>query len=343
MRTKNRYFIYLILTFLLFSCAGKTSTAPSANDEITAPTFETQVIESEQIQEGEVYGPEIPVDGATAPDSIEPENAQPIEIHQDPKLCVVLGPGMAKGIAHAAALEILVKNEIPIHCVIGTEMGALVGALYAFSNGSINNLQWQLFKIKNENYFNFPLITLKSPVSSLSNINDFLKSAFKSNDISKFPVRFATVLSESTGAQKRVLEGDSMQVLSASLSIPGIFDSVNAFGKTFVSGAIVNPLPIDLAREMGATFVIAVDVLALNKNSNSGKKIETRVNSAFLSVDRLEALQGKSANVLIKVDTSNLHFTDFEKQGELLSAGRNATQKKIEEIKNLWNAHIGNN
>jgi NTE family protein len=302
---------------------------------ITEPHVDEQPVPSES------YGPATPPEVVPAPEQTETATvtavttatATAVATAPDaPKLCLVLGPGMAKAMAEAAVLEAIRKAKIPVHCVVGTEMGAIVGALYAFSNGSTNNLQWQLFKINKENYFNFPMLSLREPRSSGRRLNEFLRGIFHDTNIEALPIRFATTaVDDESDTPVEFTSGNLAEALSASSALPGIFEYWKINGGSYRSAAVSDPAPIELAKKMGGNFIVMVDVLL-----DSGASAKTRFHRAFTAARSLMRLQKKEASFVIQVNSSAIAFDDFGRQGEILSAGSAAAEKSLPDLKAAW-------
>jgi|GEM_PF-4648973 len=328
---------------LLTSCAGRRvkNHADESQPEVMGPVIPSENVEEQPVQPSESYGPVMPEGGvipaepATATSvstatATATDTATAVAAPVNAKLCVVLGPGMAKAMAEAAVLASLKKAKIPVHCVVGTEMGAVVGALYAFSNGSTNSLQWQLFKLHKDTYLNFPMLSLNEPKSTGRKLNEFLRGAFKDKKIEELPIAFATTaVDDERETSVELTRGDLADALSASLAVPGVFDAWKTRDGLFHSSALSDPAPVELARKLGGNFIILVDVL-----SDSAAK--SRFQKLFAPARSLLKLQRKEASFSIMVNTSAIPFDDFSRQGEILAAGTAATERALPELKAAW-------
>lgn len=330
----------------LAGCAGKRSrTAPSTNvGEQYGPTIQEATVDSQKIEQ--TYGPptEAPTTSNQAQAPAEalgpPVPPEGSETQETPKLCLLLSPGMAKAIAHAAILEAIKKANIPVHCVVGSEMGALVGALYSQAkSGSTNGLQWQLFKLTKANYFNFPLLSLGGdPKSSGKKLHEFIAQIFRDKKIESLPIRFGVTATEAESGSVRLFEqGNLAAALSASMAMPAIFEPWLIDGKKFISGAVSSPVSIELARKLGGNFFVIVDVA---EDISDGAKGVDRFQRAFVPVKNLIRLQKKEATFVIQVKTGAIHYDDFGRQGEILQAGATAAEQAIPELKQLWEKAI---
>jgi NTE family protein len=317
----------VLLSVSLSGCAGARRKAPPTPSEPAhqGAAVNEGIVDGEPVNEN--YGPNPPAEESPAVTEAEP--AVPAEA----KLCIVLGPGMAKAMAQASVLEAIRRAQIPVHCVVGTEMGAVVGALFAHANGNANSLQWQLFKIKRDNYFNFPMISLREPRSSGERLHEFLEGIFRAKRIEDLPIRFATSATEEDGNIVYFERGNLADALSASLAIPGIFEPWEAAGREFVSGAVTSPAPLELARRLGGNFIVLVDVL---EDTSGSAKGGDRFKRAFAPVRNLIRLQKKDANFVIQVPAGAVGFDDFGQQGEIFAAGARAAERAVPELKAAW-------
>lgn len=331
--------LLLLSLFTLHACATAPSrrAAPPEGEQNTAiygPAVEEKTVE-QQVAEGETYGP--PTEGpivaapsaAPAPEPV----ATPPPAAEAAKLCLILGPGMAKALAQASVLEAIKKAQIPVHCVVGTEMGAVVGALYAYANGSTNNMQWQLFKFTKDNYLNFPVLSLGTPKSSGKKLHDFLRGMFRDKKIEELSVPFATVAVDSErDAAVSFDRGVLADSLSATLAVPGLFDPWKISGVAYESGAIAAPAPVELARKLGGSFFVLIDVVS----DTTGSRAAPRFQKAFSPVRNLLKAQRKEASFVIEVKAGAINFDDFDRQGEILAAGARAAEKSVPELKAAW-------
>jgi len=335
MRTPKLVFSAILFSLFFFqACAKRGQTKLPENE----PSFGGAVIHDEDVlqenmpEPGETYGPAEPAGGDLT------VVAEPAHQGQEPKLCLVLGPGMAKALAQAAVLESIRKANLPVHCVVGTEMGAVVGALYSQANGNTNSLQWQLFKFNKDNYFNFPMLSLREPKSSGKKLNEFLRAMFRVKKIEGLPIRFGTVaVNMERDSTENFTQGDLPEALSATLAMPGVFDPWPLNGESLSSGAVRSPAPFDLARSLGGNFLVLIDVIEDNAGA---PKENARFQRVFSGARNLVRLQRKEASFVIRVNAGAIPFDDFSRQGEILAAGARAAEKSVPELKAAWEKWI---
>jgi NTE family protein len=177
-----------------------------------------------------------------------------------PKVGLILGGGAARGYAHLGVLKKLENENIPIDFIIGTSIGALIGAIYA----SGNDVE-KLFKDAKEiNLLRLiRLIDLKVPQKGLTKgekIERYLSNYIK-NDFSDLDIPLYIVAADiKTGKEIIFSEGNVIKAVRASISIPIIFEPVEFHGTKLVDGSIINFDARNLAFRLGADVVIVSDV-----------------------------------------------------------------------------------
>lgn len=186
------------------------------------------------------------------------------------KVGLALGCGSARGLAHIGVLRALEEAGIEIDCIAGTSIGALVGAVYAA--GKLNELEatFQAFDWKKTVSF-FDVVLPKSGLLDGAKVSDLVRGYVQSKCIEELPKPFAAVATDiANGEEITITNGDVIDAVRASISVPGIFTPMRYDGRILVDGGLVNPVPVSVARVMGANIVIAVD---LNHDIVSGKNL----------------------------------------------------------------------
>lgn len=198
------------------------------------------------------------------------------------RIGVALSGGGAAGLAHVGVLEELVAAEIPIHCVAGTSAGAMVGAAYAADRlGAFRDTMCSLTRRRVLSLFDptWPRHGLLEGRRSLELIRPHVGER-----IEGLPRPFAAVATDlCSGAEVVLRDGDVLEAIRASIAIPGLFTPQRWRGRLLVDGGLTNPLPVDVARQLGAQFVIAVSVLALPDDSIPRKEEPHRLTVQLLA------------------------------------------------------------
>lgn len=188
-----------------------------------------------------------------------------------PKIGLALGSGSARGLAHLGVIRAVQEAGVKVDYVAGTSIGALVGAVYA--SGSIDSLEstFQKFDWKKMVSF-FDVIFPKSGLIDGAKVRDLVRTLVPTEVIEALPIPFCAVATDiQSGKEVVISRGDLIEAVRASIAVPGIFTPVRSNGVLLVDGGLVNPVPVSVARAMGADIVIAVD---LNQQIVAGKNLK---------------------------------------------------------------------
>jgi NTE family protein len=178
------------------------------------------------------------------------------------KIALVLSSGGPRGAAHIGVLKVLAEQEIPISLIVGSSIGALCGGVYAAGVGVAQlEREWltiDFWRIAKSLQPTLPI----HGWSSGSAVERFLREIVGGDRrIEELPIPFVAVATDlDTGERVLLREGSLITAIRASFSIPGLFVPVERDGKHLADGGLVSPLPVDVARQLGADAVIAVDV-----------------------------------------------------------------------------------
>jgi len=186
-----------------------------------------------------------------------------------PRLGLALGSGAARGLAHIGVLKVLEEAEITIDIIAGTSMGAFIGAMYA-AGVPIDHMEKAALEIDWRR-----MARLLDPVLPTSGLTDskklvsFMAELLPARDFEDLNRPLAITATDiNTGEAVIIKQGDLLEALRAGLAFPGIFSPVR-FGQRFlVDGGLCKPIPIDVARHLGADKVIGVCTIpAVNKQT----------------------------------------------------------------------------
>ena len=182
------------------------------------------------------------------------------KLNIEKKIGLALGSGSARGWAHLGVIRALNDAGIQLDCVAGTSVGALVGAVYA--SGNIDSLEEVVLKldwIQIAHFFD--VVFPKSGLIDGNKVADFVRTHVEEINIEELPLPFSAISTDlATGSEVVIQKGDIIEAVRASISVPGIFTPVRKNETILVDGGLVNPVPVSVVRQMGADFVIAVDL-----------------------------------------------------------------------------------
>lgn len=261
--------------------------------------------------------------------------APPTQIPQQrpAKIALVLGAGASKGFAHIGVLKILETQRVPVHMIVGTSVGSLVGSLYAYGYDA-----YALQKIA--------LVMERGDVGELTipdngflkgeRLRDFVNTKVRQSPIEKFRTPFYAVATDIRSGESVVFNsGNSGMAVQASCSIPGVFQPARFSGGSYVDGGVVKPLAVDVAKTYGADVVIAVDISSGIDSLTPVSTIETIMKSVQIMYNRMSQLPISQADVVIRPNVAFVGSADFSRRNEAIMEGEKAAlaaMPKINEI-----------
>jgi NTE family protein len=282
-----------------------------------------------------------------------------------PRICLVLSGGGARGMAHIGVLKVLEQMKIPIDCIAGTSMGAVVGGLYASGmtaveiESTIRSVDWQeafrdsparrdlAFRRKQDDrnfLVRLPLgvkhgrILLPKGFIQGQKLQETLRQLtlpFGTNtNFDSLPTPFRAVATDLvTGNAVLLDKGDLAFAMRASISAPGVFAPAEMQGQLLVDGGLAENLPIDVARAMHADILIVSDVsfpLQPRAALDSALTISNQMLAILVrkDADRQRATLG-SADILIEPAIGTASSTDFSAAAGTVSAGENAARSQL--------------
>lgn len=187
------------------------------------------------------------------------------------RIGLALGSGSARGLAHLGVIRALAEAGIEPHCIAGTSMGALVGAIHAAGKLDALAATFRTFDWKKTVSF-FDVVLPKSGLIDGAKVDELVRHHIHADAVEDLPMPFAAVATDLASGEEVVLrDGDVIEAVRASISVPGIFTPVRRDGRLLVDGGLTDPVPVSAARALGADYVIAVD---LNHEIVAGKNLK---------------------------------------------------------------------
>jgi NTE family protein len=286
-----------------------------------------------------------------------------------PKLGLALGAGGARGIAHVGVLKVLQREGIPIDLIVGTSIGALVGAAYAANPDALalarrvsevldpHAKEKTRLKLLEKSYWDedfkpdfFHRLARIVQKEMFLNLALFRSAVLTEHDLrasveafvpdiaieeTRIPY-FSTATDLLSGRPVVLKQGSLVRAVMASCAVPGFMPSVEWEGTVLVDGGLIDVLPSIPAKENGADVVVGVDVgLILRRNHPVEDGVDSIHRATEIMNYYLSAAGRVNADVVIEPVVRNFGWTDFFAFEELMRQGEIAAELKIEEIKEI--------
>jgi len=233
-----------------------------------------------------------------------------------PKIGLALSGGAARGLAHIGVLKALEEESIPIDMIAGTSAGAVIGAGYAKERKAAIleeialGIDWKrLARLVDLN-----LILLWKGFVQGQKVKSLLTACIGGDvKFEDLEIPFAVVAADVQSMEEIVInKGSVVEAVRASISMPVVFTPIKWGDRFLIDGGVVNPMPVDVVRNMGAEIVIAVNVLYIAQPKKHEKPVEKKVKakptpgieSAHLSVVK------KRVNNLVRLHRDRIRVFD---------------------------------
>lgn len=268
--------------------------------------------------------PATPEPVAVAPASQAKPRAKPV-------VALALGGGGAKGFAHIGVIKALEAQGIQPDIVIGTSAGSAIGALYA---AGLSGFELQELAIPFEDASVKDFVLPDRGLVKGESLARFVNSAVRNQPIEKLSRKFGAVATRLSSGEAVVFRsGDTGTAVRASSSVPVIFRPVAISGAEYVDGGLVSPVPVSLARQMGATFVIAVDISDVPSQGKTGTTVDVFWQSLSIMTRVVANADLPHADVVIRPDIRSLSSVDFKSRHVAILEGEKAVARELAELK----------
>lgn len=276
-----------------------------------------------------------------APVSLQ-DDARMIELRKNtekPVIALVLGSGGARGYAHIGVLEALEHQGIKPDFIVGTSAGSIVGALYASGKTpeQLHQIALDLrvndvrdFKVGKQGFFDG------------KKVEDYVNNLVNGKKLESLKIPMYVVATQLKSGEKVIFnQGNTGLAVRASVTIPSMFAPTLIAGKEYVDGGLVSPVPVNIARDLGADIVIAVDILAQPQHTETGNMWGLFNQNINIMQNTLAAEELKNADIVIQPDLrEKLHIFDMKGRETTIRAGEIATQLKMKQIKGVLQRNV---
>ncbi len=243
---------------------------------------------------------------------------------------LALSGGFARGIAHIGVLKVLQANHIPIHCLAGTSVGALVGAAYA-AGVSLEEMERQAAATQFKDFARWTFSWMG--LATNDRLEGYLRRYSEMTRFEQMKMPLAIAATDlSTGEAVYFTEGPVGPALRASCAYPGLFLPVEHQGRTLVDGFLAAPVPVDAARRLGADLVIAVYLEA--GTVDKPRNMVDVIGRSFSIIQFHAHTDWRAkADVVIEPEVTNFVWDGFEKTREMIAAGEAAAHAALPRLR----------
>jgi NTE family protein len=298
-----------------------------------------------------------------------PADGQVVPGARPPRIGLVLSGGGARGLAHVGVLKVLEELRVPVHCVTGTSMGAIVGGGYAAGATAadleefVRRADWDAVfrdappraeistrrKIDEYKTLFAPeygvtrngLILPKGVIAGVSILGFFrqlTQQAVEVGDFNQLPIPYRAVAADiETGEAVVLSHGSLSRAMRASMSVPGALAPVEIDGRLLVDGGIANNLPIDEARKLCGDVIIAVNIATppLKRDEITSALTVGGQLINFLGKVNVERQLAslKPRDILIAPDLGDISAASFERSADAMRIGEEAARALADSLK----------
>lgn len=260
---------------------------------------------------------------------VQPKPARPV------KIGLALGGGAARGFAHIGVIKALEAQGIVPDIVVGTSAGSLVGALYAAGNNgfALNKMALEMEEASISDW-SVPMFSSGSGLLKGEALQNYVNKAIKGLPLEKLKISFGAVATDLRNGQPILFQrGNTGLAVRASSAVPGVFQPVKIGEHWYVDGGLVSPVPARFARQMGADFVIAVNISAQPDAQPADSSMEILLQTFSIMGQSINRYELQDADIVIQPRLGAMKSNDFVSRNVAILAGEQAATAAMSEIR----------
>ena len=276
-------------------------------------------------------------EASPAPSTSTPTQAAqpPLGEKRIPHIGLALGGGAARGFAHVGVIQALEEAGIRPELVAGTSAGSLVAALYASGKNSA-----QLKKIADSmeeaEITDWMIPILNRGALRGEALARYVNTQVGGQTIESMKMPLGIVATDlQSGEPMLFRRGSTGTAVRASSAVPGVFQPVKVGSREYVDGGLVSPVPVKQAREMGANFVIAVDISTDPESNPAGDTFQILMQTFTIMGKSINSFGLKDANLVVRPPLLGVKSADFTARRRSIEAGYSAMHKLIPRLREL--------
>ena len=248
-----------------------------------------------------------------------------------PVIALALGGGAAKGFAHIGVIKALEAQGIVPDIVIGTSAGAVVGSMYAAGRSGFE-LQSLAIALDESQVSDWSLPD--RGIFKGEALASFINKAVGQRGIERLNKRLGIVATDLANGQGMLFQrGDTGTAVRASSAVPGVFSPVAIAGREYVDGGLVAPVPVQQARQMGAEFVIAVNISSPPDGNATSDTFKVPMQTFDIMGQTINRYALAEADLVIRPELKGVGSADFSARQRSIAAGREAMQAALPRLR----------
>lgn len=238
------------------------------------------------------------------------------------RIALALGGGAARGFAHIGVIKALEAHGIHPDIIVGSSVGSLVGALYA---GGYSGFELQrLAMAMNDTTISDWSLPDRGVIKGEA-LQNYVNSTLSHRPIEKLMKTLAIVVTDLQSGEEVVFRtGDTGMAVRASSSVPGLFQPVRINGRDYVDGALVSPVPVRVARSLGADIVIAVDISSRPQFAATASSVDVLLQAVNIMGQRIASHELPQADFVIRPSIDGIGGADFQAKHLAILEGERA-------------------
>ena len=251
------------------------------------------------------------------------------------RIGLALGGGAARGFAHIGVIKALEAQGIHPDIVVGTSAGSVVGALYASGHDgfALQKIAMELDEATISDWA-VPFFGKSTGVLKGDALQAYVNKAVRNQPMEKLKIPFGAVATDlKTGQPILFRRGNTGMAVRASSSVPGVFQPVAIGGRTYVDGGLVAPVPVRFAKEMGAEFIIAVNISSATEAQAIASNVDVLMQTFTIMGQRLNQFELKDADIVITPSLGAMGSADFNGRNLAVLAGEQAAAGVMAQLK----------
>ena len=243
------------------------------------------------------------------------------------RIALVLGGGAARGFSHVGVIKALDAQGIYPDIVVGTSAGSVVGALYA---AGIGGFELQRIAIAMDDGAMSDWALPDRGIIKGEALQNYINAALSNRPIEKMQRTLAIVATDLQSGEAMVFRsGNTGMAVRASSSVPGLFQPVRINGRDYVDGGLVSPIPVKVARSLGADLVIAVDISSKPRFAKTASSLDVLLQTFNIMGHTIAAHELLEADVVIRPNVDGVSGTDFQAKHLAILEGERAAAESL--------------